>query len=125
MKKELFIGAAAIAVGSVAITVSLMVSNGALNGLNESAPNSQTATEAQGGQEPADSPSVNWTKKKQETARLAAPIVGMTLDDAEAFCKENGLRLRVLGGGMITFEFSISRVNVTLVENVVDHFYIG
>jgi hypothetical protein len=125
MKKDLFIGAAAIATGAVALTVSLLVNNGALNGLNKDSSQSQTATEAQGGEETAYSPSTYWRKKTQETTRLAAPIVGMTRVEAEEFCKENGLILRVLDDGPVTLEFRFSRVNVTLVENVVDHYSIG
>lgn len=125
MKKNVVIGVAAIATGAMALTVNLLVSNGSLTGLNKNGPDSQTATEAQGGEETAYSPSTYWRKKTQETTRLAAPIVGMTRVEAEEFCKENGLILRVLDDGPVTLEFRFSRVNVTLVENVVDHYSIG
>jgi hypothetical protein len=125
MKRNVVIGAAAIATGAVALTVGLLVNNGALNGLNKHSSQSQTAAEAQAGQEPAYSPSIYWQKMKQETTRLAAPIVGMTLDEAEAFCKANGLTLRVLDGGLITMDLRLSRVNVTVVDNVVHHFNVG
>ena len=125
MKKNLFIGAAAITAGAVALTVSLLANNGALNGLNKQSSESQTSAGAQAEQEPAYSPSIYWQEKTQETTRLAAHIVGMTLDEAEAFCKANGLILRVLDDGPITLEYRFSRVNVTLVDNVVDHFNVG
>ena len=125
MKKNVVIGVAAIATGAVALTVSLLVHNGALNGLNKNSSQSQTAASAQAEQEPAYSPSIYWQKKRQETTQLAYPIIGMTLDEAEAFCDDNGLTLRVLGDGPITMELNLSRVNVTLVDNVVDHFNVG
>jgi hypothetical protein len=125
MKKDLFIGAAAIATGAVALTVSLLVNNGALNGLGKHSSQSQTAASAQAEQEPAYSPSIYWQKKRQETTQLAYPIIGMTLDEAEAFCDDNGLTLRVLGDGPITMDLRVTRVNVTLVDNVVDHFNVG
>lgn len=119
MNKDLLMGTAALAIGAAAIVVS--VSTGP--NVNPSA--SEASGKNQSDEDVAYSPSVYWQTKRLATTRLAAPVVGMTRDEAEAFCNEKGLRLRVLDDGLITMDLNINRVNVTLVDGVVKYYNIG
>lgn len=119
MNKDLLMGSAALALGATAIVVSLSV------GANHNLSASQVSGNTQIDENVAYSPSVYWQTKIRAMTRLAAPIVGMTREEAEAFCKENGLRFRVLDDGAITMELIWNRVNVTLVDKVVKYYDIG
>ncbi len=112
-------GTAALAIAAAAIVVSLST------GANTNPSDSEASGNTQIDENVSYSPGVHWQKMRLATTYLAAPVVGMTREEAEAFCKENGLRLRVPDDGFVTMDLNINRVNVTLVDGVVKYYNIG